>query len=94
MLQEDNQAAAKAKAFFDKAGKVAETKNFDYAIDMYLEGLRCVPDALQEGHLPLRHLALQRKEKSGKKPKYFERLISSINLFYTFFYFYKTQEIQ
>ena len=68
MPEEDSQAAAKARAFFDKAAKVAETGNFDYAIDMYLQGLSYAPDALMEGHLPLGELALQRREKSGKKP--------------------------
>ena len=41
MNEQDSQAKAKAKAFFEKAEKVAKTANFDYAIDMYLEGLRC-----------------------------------------------------
>ena len=74
MPEEDSQAAAKAKAFFDKAGKVAETKNFDYAIDMYLQGLRYTPDALTEGHLPLAELALQRQASGSKKPTMMERV--------------------
>ena len=38
---EDNAQAslAKAAAFFERARKLAESNNFDYAIDMYLEGL-------------------------------------------------------
>jgi len=68
MPEEDSQAAAKAKAFFDKAANVAETGNFDYAIDMYLQGLWYAPDALMEGHLPLGELALHRQGKSGRKP--------------------------
>ncbi|MEA3226293.1 MAG: hypothetical protein U9Q07_10110, partial [Planctomycetota bacterium] len=67
MPQADDQALAKARAFFEKAGKVAETGNFDYAIDMYLQGLRYAPDALIEGHLPLCELALHRQGKNGKK---------------------------
>ncbi|MHC4265266.1 MAG: tetratricopeptide repeat protein [Planctomycetota bacterium] len=75
MEQESSlQNQAKAKAFFDRAKQAADKGNFDYAIDMYLEGLRCIPDALQEGHLPLRHLALQRKEKKGKKPSMVEKV--------------------
>jgi tetratricopeptide (TPR) repeat protein len=74
MPEEDSQAAAKAKAFFDKANKVAETKNYDYAIDMYLQGLRYAPDALIEGHLPLAELALQRQGSGGKKPSMMERV--------------------
>lgn len=64
----------KARAFFERAKKVAETNNFDYAIDMYLEGLRYAPDALEEGHLPLGELALQRKGKGGKKPSLLEKV--------------------
>ena len=74
MPQEDSQASAKARAFFEKAGKVAETNNFDYAIDMYLQGLRYAPDALMEGHLPLCELALHRQGKNGKKPSVVEKV--------------------
>ena len=74
MPEEDSQAAAKARAFFDKAGKVAETKNYDYAIDMYLQGLRYAPDALTEGHLPLAELALHRQGPDNKKPTMMERV--------------------
>jgi len=74
MPEENSQAAAKAKAFFDKAGKVAETKNFDYAIDMYLQGLRYAPDAVIEGHLPLAELAQQRQGSGRKKPTMMERV--------------------
>ncbi|HUV66499.1 MAG TPA: hypothetical protein VMW24_21605 [Sedimentisphaerales bacterium] len=74
MPEEDSQAAAKAKAFFDKAAKLAETSNFDYAIDMYLQGLRYAPDALHEGHLPLCELALHRQGKDGRKPSVVEKM--------------------
>ncbi len=74
MPEEDAQALAKAKAFFEKARKVAETNNVDYAIDMYLQGLRYSPDALEEGHLPLCELALQRQGRGGKKPSMMEKM--------------------
>ncbi|MFC1738304.1 tetratricopeptide repeat protein [Planctomycetota bacterium] len=72
MTQENKAQAAKAQAFFERAEKAAERENFDYAIDMYLEGLRCAPDNLQEGHVPLRQLALHRKKKGAKKPSMVE----------------------
>lgn len=72
MPVEDNQA--RAKAFFEKAQKVAQSRNFDYAIDMYLNGLRYAPEALSEGHLPLCELALQRKSRGGKKPSMVEKV--------------------
>jgi len=74
MPQADDQATAKARSFFEKARKVAETNNIDYAIDMYLQGLRHAPDALMEGHLPLCELALQRQGKSGKKPSMVDKV--------------------
>ena len=74
MPQSDDQALAKARAFFEKAAKVAETGNLDYAIDMYLQGLRHAPDALMEGHLPLCELALQRQGKKGKKPSVVDKV--------------------
>ena len=74
MVEENNQDTAKAKVFFEKARSVAATNNIDYAIDMYLQGLRYSPDALEEGHLPLCELALQRQGKGGKKPSMVERM--------------------
>ncbi len=63
-----------AKVFFEKAWRAAETKNYDYAIEMYLDGLRRAPDALEEGHLPLVELGLQRRGRGGKKPTMVERV--------------------
>ena len=74
MPNEEDQLLVRAKAFFEKAEKVARTGNFDYAIDMYLEGLRYWPDALKEGHLPLTELAMQRKARGGRKPSMVERV--------------------
>ncbi|MHC4394785.1 MAG: hypothetical protein ACYS1A_03950 [Planctomycetota bacterium] len=67
-------ALAKAVVFFEKAQKIAETGNFDYAIDLYLEGLRYNPDALEQGHLRLFELALNRQKKGGKKPTMVEKV--------------------
>ncbi len=65
---------AKAKAFFDRADEVALTGNFDYAIDMYIEGLKMAPDALEEGHKALMKHAIARQAKGGKKPSMVEKL--------------------
>jgi tetratricopeptide (TPR) repeat protein len=75
MPEEDNaQAADKARAFFEKAREITETGNLDYVIDLYLEGLRYAPDAVEQGHLPLCELALQRHGKGGKKPSVMEKM--------------------
>lgn len=64
----------KARAFFSRAEEVASTDNFDYAIDLYLEGLKLAPDALEDGHAPLRRLALIRQAKGGKKPSVVDKM--------------------
>jgi len=74
MTEGTSENSAKAMAFFDKAQKAAEKNNFDYAIEMYLEGLKYSPEALEEGHLPLCELALHRQGKGGKKPSMMERV--------------------
>jgi len=62
----------KARAFFARAEEVASTDNFDYAIDLYLDGLRFAPEALEDGHAPLRRMALVRQGKGKKKPSLVE----------------------
>ena len=75
MVQTANeQQMAEAKAFFANARKAAEGRQYDYAIDMYLSGLSRAPDALEEGHLPLCELGLQRRGKGGKKPSMMEKV--------------------
>jgi tetratricopeptide (TPR) repeat protein len=75
MVQTSNeQQMAEAKSFFANARKAAERKQYDYAIDMYLSGLGRAPDALEEGHLPLCELGLQRRGKGGKKPSMMEKV--------------------
>ena len=74
MVEENDTSLAKAKAFFSKGHKLAQSSNYDYAIDMYIEGLRYAPDALEEGHLPLCEMAMHRKGKGGKKPSMVEKV--------------------
>ena len=74
MAETDSANAAKAQAFFDRALQARGRSNFDYAIEMYLEGLRHDPDALERGHLALYELALLRQGKDGKKPSMVERM--------------------
>jgi tetratricopeptide (TPR) repeat protein len=70
----DARSLAEAGVFFAKARTAAESKQYDFAIDMYLSGLTRVPDALEEGHLPLCELGLQRRGKGGKKPSMMDRV--------------------
>jgi len=64
---------AAAQMFFAKGADAAAGSNFDYAIDLYMEGLRKAPEALEQGHLPLIKLGLHRQSKGGKKPSMVER---------------------
>lgn len=64
----------KGKAFFERADQVAETGNWDFAIEMYLEGIRREPDSVERGHQPLRQVGLKRKAQGGKGPGMVEQL--------------------
>lgn len=70
----NEQQMAEAKSFFANARKAAEGKQYDYAIDMYINGLTRAPDALEEGHLPLCELGFQRRGKGGRKPSMMEKV--------------------
>lgn len=74
MSEQETGESGKEKVFFERAREAAESENFDYAIEMYLGGLNYAPDALEEGHLPLCELALQRKAKGGPKPSMMEKV--------------------
>jgi tetratricopeptide (TPR) repeat protein len=55
----------KAQVFFGHGRTVASTGNYDYAIDMFLSGLRLDPDA-KDSHQELRDISLRRKASGGK----------------------------
>ncbi|MHC4984844.1 MAG: tetratricopeptide repeat protein [Planctomycetota bacterium] len=57
---------AGADPFFGRAEQVAETGNWDFAIKMYLDGIRRDPDNVERGHQPLRKVSLTRKHGGGK----------------------------
>jgi len=58
----------KGKAFFERAEQVAETGNWDFAVELYVEGIKREPDNVIQGHQPLREVALKRKAQGGKGP--------------------------
>jgi len=55
-----NEGPGKGKAFFDRARTVAATGNYDFAINMYIEGLFREPFNVDE-HKALREVAFKRK---------------------------------
>ena len=55
---------AKARKCFERGQELAGKRNYDYAIEMYINGLAHWPEAVDEGHKPCRAAALFR---GGKK---------------------------
>lgn len=64
----------KAILFFERAEQVAETGNWDFAIEMYLQGIQREPGNIERGHQALRNVALKRKALGGKGPGLMDRL--------------------
>lgn len=63
-----NDTTGKGKPFFDRADQLADVGNWDYAIEMYLQGIAREPNEIQRGHEKLREAALRRKASGGKGP--------------------------
>lgn len=59
---------AKARKFFEHAKKAADTRNYDYAVELYVNGLALWPDAIEEGLKKLRVVATARRLEGGKPP--------------------------
>ena len=55
----------KAEAFFKQGRTVASAGQFDYSIEMFLQGLKFDPEAIT-AHQALREIALKRKASGGK----------------------------
>ncbi|GMU80790.1 MAG: hypothetical protein AMXMBFR47_06610 [Planctomycetota bacterium] len=58
----------KARAWFKKGNTLREQHNHDYAIESFITGLAFWPEAVEEGHMPLWSIAIQRQQAGGKKP--------------------------
>jgi len=64
----------RARQWFKKATDCRERREYDYAIECYITGLGYWPEAVEEGHMPLSALALQRAQSGGKKPGIMEKM--------------------
>ena len=64
---------AKAQKFFDQGKKVADTGNYEYAIEMYLQGLSIDPENT-DAHQALRDISMKRKASGGKSLGMFEAM--------------------
>jgi len=63
---------AKARKWFKHAETVAATKNYDYAVELYVNGLGVWPDAVDEGLRKLRVVATARRLAGGKAAGFLE----------------------
>ena len=63
----------KALAFFDRGRTVADTGNFEYGIELFLQGLAIDPENV-EAHKTLRDFSLKRKASGGKDLGMMERM--------------------
>lgn len=72
--QAGSKPSGDGKAFFERAEQVAETGNWDFAIEMYLQGIQREPDNIERGHQPMREVSLKRKALGGKGPGIKDRL--------------------
>jgi hypothetical protein len=63
----------KAKAFFDRAASVGSAGQFEYAIELYLQGIRIDPESI-DAHQALRETGLRRKASGGKPKGMFEAM--------------------
>ncbi len=70
----EGSSKGKGKAFFSRAEEVAETGNWDFAIEMFLEGIQREPEHVEGGHKRLREVAMSRKAQGGKGPGMMEQL--------------------
>lgn len=59
---------ATAKQWFERAKALIDARNYDYAIQCFINGLERWPEAVDEGHKPLFAAAMFRAASGGKKP--------------------------
>ncbi|MDB5288966.1 MAG: hypothetical protein JWL69_207 [Phycisphaerales bacterium] len=62
----------KAQVFFQQGATVAGTGNYEYAIEMYVQGLALDPEEI-DAHKALREISLKRKVSGGKDMGMFEK---------------------
>lgn len=64
----------RARQWFRKAADCRERREYDYAIECFITGLGFWPEAVEEGHMPLSSVAVQRLQAGGKKPGMLEAM--------------------
>jgi hypothetical protein len=63
----------KAQVFFERGDTIAQTGNFEFAVELYIQGLALDPDNAV-AHEKLRAISLKRKALGGKAMGLFEKM--------------------
>ena len=74
-----DQDKVKARKWFARAQQLVETRSYDYAIKCYIDGLNVWPEAVDEGHQPLRGCGVARQHTGGKRPGFGETVKHSMS---------------
>ncbi len=69
----------KASKWFQRARELGDKRQFDYAIEYYVNGLEFWPDAVEEACKPLHGCGVARKHMGGKKPGLKDTMKRSMN---------------
>ncbi len=69
---------AKAAKWFARGRELGDKRQFDYAIEYYINGLEFWPDAVEEGCKPLHGCAVARRQTGGKKPGFGDTMKRSL----------------
>ncbi len=70
---------AKAAKWFERARELGDKRQFDYAVEYYVNGLEFWPDAVEEACKPLHGCAVARRQTGGKKPGLKDTMRRSMN---------------
>ncbi len=70
---------AKSAQWFQRARELGDKRQFDYAIEYYVNGLEFWPDAVEEACKPLHGCAVARRQTGGKKPGLKDTMKRSLN---------------
>lgn len=78
-LHTSDEDKGKAAKWFQRARELGDKRQFDYAIEYYVNGLEFWPDAVEEACKPLHGCAIARRQTGGKKPGLKATLKRSMN---------------
>lgn len=78
-LETSAEDRSKAARWFERARELGDKRQFDYAIEYYVNGLEFWPDAVEEACKPLHGCGVARKQTGGKKPGLKDTMKRSLN---------------